>query len=49
MNTDPLFPDCPICIAVNDADNEGREISYEKLKEAFKKAPEMIFEDENNH
>lgn len=35
---DFLDDDCPICRAMKDADQEGRELSMEELKDSFKKA-----------
>lgn len=33
-----FFDDCPICRATKAAQEQGRELSVEELKEAFKKA-----------
>ena len=35
-----LFDDCPICQAMKAAQEQGRELTLEELKEVFKKAKE---------
>lgn len=35
-----FFDDCPICQAMRMAQEQGREMTPEELKEAFKKAKE---------
>jgi len=35
-----LFDDCPICQAMKAAQEQGKELTSEELKEAFKKAKE---------
>ena len=37
---DELFDDCPICRAMKAAQDDGRELTEQELKEAFKKAKE---------
>jgi len=42
QNSDtPYFDDCPVCQAMKKAEEEGRELSYEELKKAFKEANEL--------
>lgn len=40
LNEDDLFDDCPICQAMKAAQEQGRELTIEELKELFKKAKE---------
>ncbi len=35
---DPYFDDCPICQAMKRAEEQGRNLSDEELKEAFEEA-----------
>jgi hypothetical protein len=32
------FDDCPICRVMKKAENEGKDITYDELKKAFKEA-----------
>lgn len=40
IKKEELFDDCPICRAMKAAQEQGRELKAEELKEAFKKAKE---------
>jgi hypothetical protein len=38
FDKEELFDDCPVCQAMKAAQEQGEELTLEKLKEAFKKA-----------
>lgn len=40
FNNEDFFDDCPICQAMKAAQKEGRKLTLEELKEAFKEAKE---------
>jgi hypothetical protein len=40
IKDEEFFDDCPICQAMKLAKEQGRELTEEELKEAFKKAKE---------
>jgi hypothetical protein len=56
IKKEEFFDDCPICQAMKAAQEQGRELTLEELKEAFKKAKEKgavvageWFEEEKNN
>lgn len=40
INDEEFFDDCPVCRAMKLAKEQGRELTSEELKEAFKKSKE---------
>ena len=40
IKKEEIFDDCPICRAMKAAQERGRELTPQELKEAFKKAKE---------
>lgn len=40
FDKEDLFDDCPVCQATKAAQEQGRELTLEELKEAFRKAKE---------
>ena len=40
IKKEEFFDDCPICQAMKAAQGQGRELTQEEVKEAFKKAKE---------
>lgn len=52
---DDYFDDCPVCQAMKKAEEKGKSLTTEELKEAFKKAKEKgavvggkLLEEDNN-
>ena len=41
IKKEEFFDDCPICRAMKAAQEQGRELTLEELKETFKKAKEQ--------